>query len=98
MNDRQSIQENNVGKSMPANAAYRQPARGVVYVYKYLLYWRYLRNKYIALAGVISVMLGVATMIVVSSVMAGFGEQMRDRRHGVPADVVVELMSLRGRR
>jgi lipoprotein-releasing system permease protein len=65
-------------------------------VYKYLLCWRYLRTRYIALASVISVMLGVATMIVVNSVMAGFGEKMRDRLHGVLADVVVESFSLDG--
>jgi lipoprotein-releasing system permease protein len=65
-------------------------------VYKYLLCWRYLKTRYIALASVISVMLGVATMIVVNSVMAGFGEKMRDRLHGVLADVVVESVSLDG--
>ena len=65
-------------------------------MYKYLLCWRYLKTKYIALASVISVMLGVATMIVVNSVMAGFGEKMRDRLHGVLADVVVESISLDG--
>jgi lipoprotein-releasing system permease protein len=48
-------------------------------VYKYLLCWRYLRTRYIALASVGSVMLGVATMIVVNSVMAGFAEKMCDR-------------------
>ena len=65
-------------------------------MYKYLLCWRYLRTRYIALASVISVMLGVATMIVVNSVMAGFAEKMRDRLHGVLADVVVECVSLDG--
>ena len=65
-------------------------------MYKYLLCWRYLKTRYIALASVISVMLGVATMIVVNSVMAGFGEKMRDRLHGVLADVVVESTSLDG--
>jgi lipoprotein-releasing system permease protein len=35
-------------------------------------------------------------MIVVNSVMAGFGEKMRDRLHGVLADVVVECVSLDG--
>ncbi len=60
-------------------------------MYKYLLCWRYLKTRYIALASVISVMLGVATMIVVNSVMAGFAEKMRDRLHGVLADVVVEM-------
>ena len=74
----------------PASTLYRQPTEGVAYVYKYLLCWRYLKTRYIALASVISVMLGVATMIVVNSVMAGFAEKMRDRLHGVLADVVVE--------
>jgi lipoprotein-releasing system permease protein len=68
----------------------------VVDVYKYLLCWRYLRTRYIALASVISVMLGVATMIVVNSVMAGFSEKMRDRLHGVLADLVVESASMDG--
>jgi lipoprotein-releasing system permease protein len=65
-------------------------------MYKYLLCWRYLRTRYIALASIVSVMLGVATMIVVNSVMAGFGEKMRDRLHGVLADVVVESYDLEG--
>ena len=65
-------------------------------MYKYLLCWRYLRTRYIALASVISVMLGVATMIVVNSVMAGFADKMRDRLHGVLADVVVESFTLDG--
>ena len=40
-------------------------------MYKYMLCWRYLRTRWIALASVVSVMLGVATMIVVNSVMPG---------------------------
>src|SRR4051812_3595329 len=72
------------------------PTLGAFAMYKYLLCWRYLRTRYIALASVISVMLGVATMIVVNSVMAGFSEKMRDRLHGVLADVVVESFSLDG--
>jgi lipoprotein-releasing system permease protein len=70
------------------------PTEGVAFVYKYLLCWRYLRTRYIALASVVSVMLGVATMIVVNAVMAGFSDKMRDRLHGVLADVVVESYSL----
>ena len=65
-------------------------------MYKYLLCWRYLRHRYIALASVVSVMLGVATMIVVNSVMAGFAAKMRDRLHGVLADVIVESYDLDG--
>jgi lipoprotein-releasing system permease protein len=65
-------------------------------MYKYLLCWRYLRTRYIALASIVSVMLGVATMIVVNAVMAGFAEKMKSRLHGVLADVVVESVSLDG--
>src|SRR5262249_44474096 len=55
-----------------------------------------LRTRYIALASIVSVMLGVATMIVVNSVMAGFADKMRTRLHGVLADVVVESYDLDG--
>jgi lipoprotein-releasing system permease protein len=65
-------------------------------MYKYLLCWRYLKTRYIALASVVSVTLGVATMIVVNAVMAGFADKMRDRLHGVLADVVVESYTLNG--
>ncbi len=65
-------------------------------MYKLLLCLRYLRTRYIALASIISVMLGVATMIVVNSVMAGFSTEMRDRIHGILADVVVEARSMNG--
>ncbi len=59
-------------------------------MYKLLLCSRYLKTRYIALASIISVMLGVATMIVVNSVMAGFSTQMRERIHGILADMVLE--------
>jgi lipoprotein-releasing system permease protein len=65
-------------------------------MYKYLLCWRYLCTRYIALASIVSVVLGVTTMIVVNGVMAGFGERMRDRLHGVLADVLVESYDLNG--
>ena len=65
-------------------------------MYKYLLCWRYLRTRYIALASIISVTLGVATMIVVNSVMAGFADKMRDRLHGVLADISIESQSMEG--
>ena len=57
-------------------------------MYKLLLCWRYLRTRYIALASIISVTLGVATMIVVNSVMEGFGIEMRNRLHGIYSDLV----------
>lgn len=65
-------------------------------MYKILLCTRYLRTRYIALASIISVMLGVATMIVVNSVMAGFSHEMRTRIHGILADMVVEAGSMNG--
>jgi lipoprotein-releasing system permease protein len=68
-------------------------------MYKLLLcwrYWRYLRTRYIALASIISVMLGVATMIVVNAVMEGFTHEMQDRIHGILSDLVFESISLDG--
>ena len=65
-------------------------------MYKLLLCLRYLRTRYIALASIVSVMLGVATMIVVNSVMAGFTNEMRDRIHGFLADIVVESRTMDG--
>ena len=65
-------------------------------MYRLLLCWRYLRTRYIALASIISVMLGVATMIVVNSVMSGFASEMQNRIHGILSDVVFESRSLDG--
>ena len=65
-------------------------------MYKLLLCQRYLRTRYIALASIISVTLGVATMIVVNSVMAGFKAEMYDRMHDILSDIVIESQSLSG--
>jgi lipoprotein-releasing system permease protein len=65
-------------------------------MYRLLLCTRYLRTRFIALASIISVMLGVATMIVVNSVMSGFSYEMRTRINGILADVVIETNSLNG--
>jgi lipoprotein-releasing system permease protein len=59
-------------------------------VYKLLLCWRYLLTRYLALVCIVSVMLGVATLIVVNSVMSGFSSKLRDRLHGLLSDVVIE--------
>jgi lipoprotein-releasing system permease protein len=67
-------------------------------MYKLLLCWRYLCTRYIALASVVSVMLGVATMIVVNSVMEGFTSEMQNRIHGILSDVVVDSRSFGGMR
>jgi lipoprotein-releasing system permease protein len=65
-------------------------------MYKLLLSWRYLRTRYIALASIISVTLGVGTLIVVNSVMAGFAREMHQRLHNILADVIIESHSLDG--
>jgi lipoprotein-releasing system permease protein len=65
-------------------------------VYKLLLCWRYLLTRYLALACIVSVMLGVATLIVVNSVMGGFSAKLRERLHGLLSDVVIEANSLEG--
>jgi lipoprotein-releasing system permease protein len=55
-----------------------------------------LRTRYLALACVTSVMLGVATLIVVNSVMSGFSTKLRDRLHGLLSDILVESTTLEG--
>ena len=65
-------------------------------MYKLLLCWRYLRTRYIALVCIVSVMLGVATMIVVNSVMAGFTHEMQNRLNGMLGDLIVRTRSLDG--
>ncbi len=65
-------------------------------MYKAFLSLRYLKTRYIALASILSVMLGVATMIVVNSVMKGFTAEMRSRIQGLLSDIVVETNSLDG--
>src|SRR5438445_10993732 len=65
-------------------------------MYKLLLSWRYLRTRYIALASIISVTLGVGTLIVVNSVMAGFTREMHVRLHGILSDIILESHSMDG--
>ncbi|MFN6161216.1 MAG: hypothetical protein ACK5AC_02425 [Planctomycetota bacterium] len=65
-------------------------------MYKLLLCLRYLRTRWIALASIVSVTLGVATLIVVNSVMDGFTVQMQERMHGILSDLVLETRSTMG--
>jgi len=65
-------------------------------MYKLLLCQRYLRSRYIALASIISVTLGVATMIVVNAVMAGFSSEMRMRIQGILSDFIIETRNYDG--
>lgn len=65
-------------------------------MYKLLLCMRYLRTRWIALASIVSVTLGVATLIVVNSVMDGFTVQMQERMHGILSDLVLETRSTMG--
>src|SRR3954464_13803606 len=65
-------------------------------MYKLLLCWRYLKTRYLAFACIISVMLGVATLIVVNSVMNGFSSKLRTLLHGVISDIAIEANSMEG--
>ena len=73
-----------------------EPGNEEALVYKLLLSWRYLRTRYIALASIISVTLGVGTLIVVNSVMAGFTREMHVRLHGILSDVIVDTERFAG--
>ena len=59
-------------------------------MYKALLCWRYLRTRFLAFVCIVSVMLGVATLVVVNSVRAGFSTKLKDRLHGVLSDVIID--------
>ena len=65
-------------------------------MYKLLLCVRYLRTRFLAMICIGSVMLGVATLIVVNSVMSGFSVKLRQNLHNLIADVVVESAGLEG--
>ncbi len=65
-------------------------------MYKILLCWRYLRTRYIALVSIVSVMLGVATLIVTNAVMEGFTDEFAKRSNGILADITFESRSLDG--
>lgn len=65
-------------------------------MYKLLLCWRYLRTRFLAMVCIVSVMLGVAILIVVNSVMSGFSTKLRDRLHGLLSDVVIEAYTFEG--
>ena len=65
-------------------------------MYKLLLCWRYLKTRYLAFACIISVMLGVATLIVVNSVMNGFSTKLRTLLHSVMSDVTIAGQSMNG--
>jgi len=70
------------------------PKDGIMY--KLLLCWRYLRTRFLAFVCIVSVMLGVATLVVVNSVMSGFSTKLKDRLHGLLSDVVIETPNYNG--
>jgi lipoprotein-releasing system permease protein len=59
-------------------------------VYSLLLCFKYLQTRFLAFVCIVSVMLGVATLIVVNSVMSGFAEQLTTKLHGTTSDVQIE--------
>ena len=65
-------------------------------MYIRLLCQRYLFTRYIALVCIVSVTLGVATMIVVNSVMEGFSNEMQSRLNGMLGDLVIRTRTIDG--
>lgn len=65
-------------------------------MYKLLLCFRYLRTRYLAFVCIVSVMLGVATLIVVNSVMAGFSDKLKSHLNGLSSDVTVRTEAAGG--
>jgi lipoprotein-releasing system permease protein len=65
-------------------------------MYKWFLAWRYLHTKLIAFAGVLSVTLCVALVLVVMSVMGGFLDTVRERSRGLHSEIVLEGGTLQG--
>lgn len=65
-------------------------------MFKLLLAWRYLRTRFIAIASIVSVTLGVATLIVVNSVMSGFTDEMTRKLHGILSDVEMSAPGMGG--
>ena len=65
-------------------------------MYKLMLCWRYLRTRYIALVCIVSVTLGVAAMIVVNSVMAGFTSKMQSEMNAMMGDLLLQAHSMDG--
>lgn len=65
-------------------------------MYKLLLCIRYLQTRYLAFICIVSVMLGVATLIVVNAVMSGFSTKLKDRLHGMLSDVVIDTDRMDG--
>jgi lipoprotein-releasing system permease protein len=61
-----------------------------------LLCWRYLLTRYLALVCIVSVLLGVATLIVVNSVMSGFSTKLKQRLHGLLSDIDIEARQYSG--
>lgn len=65
-------------------------------MFKLILAWRYLRTRFIAIASIVSVTLGVATLIVVNSVMSGFTDEMTKKLHGILSDVDISAPGMGG--
>jgi lipoprotein-releasing system permease protein len=84
-----------MGRSARIAGARLNPKDGLL-MYKFLLCWRYLRTRYIALVCIISVMLGVATLIVVNAVMHGFTVRMAGEMNSMVGDLTLKVHSVDG--
>ena len=64
--------------------------------YQVLLSQRYLRSRMVNVIAVVAVMLGVAALIIVSSVMDGFAQDIEERIRGIMSHIVVDSEQLTG--
>ena len=64
--------------------------------YQVLLSKRYLRSRKVNLVAIVAVMLGVAALIIVTSVMDGFARDIQERLRGIMSHVVIEGAELVG--
>ena len=94
----QHLLQSVISTKLKATASRRTPKtnHSTPNMYKLKLCLRYLRTRMLLAFTVLCIMIGVAVMIVVNGVMAGFSHEMRDRMHGVLSDVTLEAWSASG--
>lgn len=64
--------------------------------YQVLISRRYLRSRAVNIIAIVAVVLGVAALIIVSSVMDGFARDIQERLRGIMSHIVVESDQLVG--
>jgi lipoprotein-releasing system permease protein len=74
---------------LPFRLPFRIPAALPFAPFEWLLAGRYLKTRLIALLSFLGIMLGVATLIIVLSVMNGFRKELLDKLVGINGHIFV---------